>query len=117
MEGREAPPNLSALRMLGAEDAAAQAQYRELRQANAAQMERGALLMQLVLACRLLREGRQNIATVGTNVGFQDTSTFLRWFRRQMGCTLTRYYVEQSGKTAREMPALRGRANYVAAAA
>lgn len=194
MEGREAPPNLSALRMLGAEDAAAQAQYRELRQANAAQMERGALLMQLALqemlrkfprsaleehflkneyslanravhllysqieqgasvqrlaamlyvspaslrrafvtelgislkeyvasarlalACRLLREGRQSIATVGTNVGFQDTSTFLRWFRRQMGCTPTRYYVEQSGKTAREMPALRGRANYVAAA-
>lgn len=50
VEGREAPPNLSALRMLGAEDAAAQAQYRELRQANAAQMERGALLMQLALA-------------------------------------------------------------------
>lgn len=194
VEGREAPLNLSELRMLGAEDVQAQAQYRSLPQADGVQMERGALLMQLALqellrkfpraaleeyflrseyslanravhqlrsqieqganvqtlaamlyvspaslrrafvtelgislkeyaasarlalACRLLREGRQSVATVGTNVGFQDVSTFLRWFRRQTGRTPTSYCAEQGGRRAREMPVSRGGVNYVAAA-
>lgn len=45
----------------------------------------------LNLACRLIREGRQKIADVGVNVGFGDTRTFLRWFKRQMGMTPLAY--------------------------
>ena len=37
------------------------------------------------LACRLLKEQRQSISAVSANVGFQDQSSFHRWFKRRAG--------------------------------
>lgn len=52
------------------------------------------------LACRLLREQRQSIATVAVNVGFQEQGAFHRWFRRRSGQTPQSYRNSQAAPAA-----------------
>ena len=48
-------------------------------------------MSRLSLARRLLREGRQSVAAVAMNVGFQDAGAFQRFFRKKTGLTPGRY--------------------------
>lgn len=43
------------------------------------------------LAARLLTQKKHSIASVSSNVGFKDTGTFLRWFRRQSNMTVSEF--------------------------
>lgn len=66
------------------------------------------------LACRLLREKRQSITTVGVNLGFQDHGTFLRWFRRRSGQSPQSYRDAQPPPESPAFVSPQGRVHYVA---
>ena len=69
------------------------------------------------LACRLLREQRQSIATVAVNVGFQEQGAFHRWFRRRSGQTPQSYRNSQAAPAAKaHISPVQGKARYVAKA-
>lgn len=46
-------------------------------------------------ACRLLKEGRYNIAEISTKVGFNTPSYFATSFKKYMGCLPTEYVKQQ----------------------
>lgn len=68
------------------------------------------------LACRLLREKRQSITTVGVNLGFQDHGTFLRWFRRLSGQSPQKYRDTQPNPEYHSAVSPQSRGHYVAQA-